>query len=134
MKKLTAFSIGFVLLANICSAVVIKTKSHGGFFGYKYIDQTSFNNGTTYLSCSDPGFSRCTAIPVAIAIGSPILLTDESSASIENRVMQSINEQNTKGKILFDNSLVIKYHYNVKNDRLRMEIYTLEEALSKGII
>lgn len=133
MKKLIAVCmclIGFLSM----SAKVTYTKSNGGFFGYKYVDQTTFNNGDSHLQCTDPGWTRCKVTPVQIVLpdGGTVIFDEPLFNTIDAVVMRNVTEENPSGSFVFDNQLFVRYSYDVKKDTLIVDVFTLAEARSAG--
>lgn len=136
MKKLWTFAIALAITGSSTASKVYKDKQNGGFFGYKYVEQTDFNNGDTYLKCTDPGYTRCRAQSTARMTynGQTVDVSAQTLDIIDETVMKSITEQNTSGKFIFDNTFVVTYSYDVKHDRLRYVIYLIAEAKDEGVI
>lgn len=134
MKKL--FVIGSLLLitSQAFSYVIVK-KDRWRLFGYKQVHQTNGNDGSITLLCNDGGWTRCA--PVARVINNDDDKTEisvETMEKIDEVVMKSVTEDNTTGKLIFDNAFFVTYEYNVHQDKLVYIIYTLAEAKKKGIL
>jgi len=127
----------FLLLAVLTAALnvdakVTITKSNGGLFGYKTVQQTNMNDGSTTLVCSNPGLTRCRAQTLRTVDGNT--LTADEIEKIDNAVSEIISSsENGTGKLMFDNRYVVTYKYNENSDKLIMEVYTPEEAKLEGI-
>ncbi|MCC6181215.1 MAG: hypothetical protein IT237_05220 [Bacteroidia bacterium] len=136
MKKITAFAICLFITASCYSHEVYVTKSKGGLFGYKYVEQTSMNNGQVFLTCTDPGWTKC-----RYSSGAKITYKDisidislETLNIIDETVIRNITESKLNGKFIFDNTFFVIYKYNLETDKLEYSIYLIEEANDKGLI
>jgi hypothetical protein len=127
--------------SNYLYAVPTYTKvirHQGGFFGYKYINQTSTSNGSggsnVLLACSDPGSSKC-KLNTSTSMVSGNLNDDDSAAIdviITNRVLQS-NGTESSGQFIYNTDFLVVYNYEIDTDKLTYEVYTREEAIQLGL-
>ena len=136
MKKIKLLSLGLLLATSGFSKQIVKDKHNGGLFGYKYVEQTTFNNGDVYLKCDNPGWTGCRAQSAALISynGINLEVSIETLDKIDETVMKSINEANTSGKFIFDNTFFVTYKYNENSDKLHYEIFLIAEAKDKGLI
>jgi hypothetical protein len=136
MKKLSIFVLALMVWGNTFANKVYKEKSNGGFFGYKTVEQTEFNNGDVYLNCKDPGYTRCRAISTQRLVynGQTVDISPTTQDAIDLVVMNSISETNTNGRLVHDGNIFISYIYNPTTNKLNYFFCLLEEAIAEGLI
>ncbi|MBS1650981.1 MAG: hypothetical protein JSU07_03135 [Bacteroidetes bacterium] len=125
----------FCLIGTISmSAKVTYVRTRGGLFGYKYVNQTTFNNGDSNVNCSNPGWTWCRITPVNITLpdGGTVVLNENLQSVFDEIITKNITETTHSGKFIYDNKLFVRYSYNVNEDSLVVNIMTLEEAKAEG--
>lgn len=109
-------------------------KYNGGFFGYKSVAE-SHSGDNHMLACADPGKQNCKFAGTFGVIdqgGEEIIIDDFEP--IESEVLSRITRDNTFGSFYFQSDFFIKYSYDIESDRLIIEIYSIYEATSLGLI
>jgi hypothetical protein len=128
MKKLILLACLSISFLSV-NARVYYTRSNGFLRHYDYVQQENFNNGDIIMNCSDPGWSRCKPMPLAIVYhGTETPISDSDYMSIDNHIEEVVTEMNTSGAFVFNNSFYVTYNYDVRSDALTTTLYTLEEA------
>lgn len=130
MKKIATISFALLLMGIMpaTASKIYKDKQNGGWFGYKFVEQTDFNNGDTYLKCTDPGWTRCRAQSTARMSyqGQTVDLSVETLENIDDFVMKSVTESNTSvmGKFITKATKEnYKLNYQSKNKKYEKNIY-----------
>lgn len=129
-------AVGLLMASSAFSVQVYVTKSKGGLFGYKNVEQTTMNNGQVFLNCTHPGWTRCryTSGAKISYLNTSFEISVETLNKIDETVTKSVTESNMKGKFIFDNTFFISYSYKENSDVLEYEIFLIEEAKDKGLI
>ena len=109
-------------------------KENGGFLGYKTVTEST-SGPNTILACTDPGRTKCkgNSMGVLIESGGEIVALGDYDA-IEEEVMRLLTDENTSGSFYVGTTLYVTYSYNADAGRLVMEIYSLYEAQTLGLI
>ena len=134
MKKIILSIFALLFIQNTMNAGIHYYKDGGGWFGYKYVTTTYWTNGECSVDCTGGGFSRCKAALAILVSSDGPELSPQTLEAIDNTVTLSINANNTNGKFIFDQNLFVTYNYNVVSNRLTFSIYTINEAVTLGLI
>jgi hypothetical protein len=123
---------------GVLEAKITIYKNGWGLFRrwYDYVEQTAFNNGDVVVVCQRPGFVRCAVQNISSIVfqGNPTPLTQEKLDIISDYVENSITETKNSGAFIYDNSYYVRYGYNITNDKLTTDVYSLQEARSLKLI
>lgn len=132
MKKIALLA-SVMMISSVGLCDIIVTKKNRGLFGYKHVAET-VAEGRHTLTCTDPGLTGCRSELSSFDVDGTLVLTSSEFKIIDKTVDESINENNTKGKFVFDNRCLITYSYDVNSDQVNYTIYSMEEAKEKGLI
>ena len=127
---LTAFSFSGLSWVKI-------EKRDRGMFGYRDVT-ASYSGPNSMLACANPGWKACkwsngiTTGVVTDANGTVMPIDDYQP--IEDAVMSHITKDNTSGAMYYGSDLYVKYSYDASDDHLIMEVYSLYEARTLGLI
>lgn len=113
---------------------IVYNKSGGGLFGYKYVTTTETpEENKIVVACADPGLTRCrSALKPVLPDGSSI--TPEMLENIDIAVTAQLTPEHTSGSLIYNNALYVRYSYNIDEDNLKVEVYTIDDAREEGLI
>lgn len=135
MKKILTLALLVAGLTQLSAKPVIKyNKSGGGLFGYKFVTTTEWpEENKIIVACSDPGLTRCRAA-FAYTLPDGSTISPETLEKIDKAVTGELSPEHTSGSIVYDNTFYVRYSYNVDNDNLSVEVYTIAGAREEGFI
>jgi hypothetical protein len=132
---LTAFALTAFSFSGL-SWVKIEKKDRG-LFGYRDV-YASYSGPNSMLGCANPGWKACkwsNGIAGSVVLNaSGDTKTIDDYQPIEDAVMEHITRESTSGAIYFGSDLYVKYTYDTDDDHLVMEVYSLYEARTLGLI
>jgi hypothetical protein len=111
------------------------TKHGWGLFKtwYNYVEQNNDPNDYVVI-CSQPRFTRCRPIGLAVFPGNPTVLTDSNYDAIEAYIRTSLTETNTSGTFIYNSEYYIIYNYNLATDIQTTRILSIQEAQTLNYI
>lgn len=129
MKKILMLCVGLALSTGIYSRVYY-SKTLGFFNHYKEVVQTNMNNGDIFMSCHEPGWTRCRpqALYVITFDGVSTTIQNEELNAIDETVTRSATGGNNSGRFVYGEKFFVTFTYNEETDELSTAIYTLPEA------
>lgn len=135
MKKILTLCLLVAGLMQLSAKPVITyNKSGGGLFGYKFVTTTEWpEENKIIVACADPGLTRCkSALAYTLPNGS--VITPEMLENIDIAVTAQLTPEHTSGSLVYNSALYVRYSYNVDEDNLQVEVYTIDGAREEGLI
>lgn len=127
---LTAFSFSGLSWTKI-------EKYNRGVFGYRDVT-ASYSGPNSMLACANPGWNACKwrngIVTGVVTDADGTVMPIDDYQPIEDAVMSQITKENTSGAIYYGSDLYVKYSYDADTDHLVMEVYSLYEARTLGLI
>ncbi len=87
----------------------------------------------TIVACCDPGLTRCKAAATFVMPDGPDL-TPDTVTDIDKTVTGLLTPENTSGKLVYNNTFVVIYSYDIDADDLMFKVYSMGQARSLGLI
>lgn len=122
---------GSTLLAVSTPTYNQVNKIKGGLFGYRSVSTDKDHNGNTITNCSNPGLKKCAVNAFLI---DETTWTVEQSENLDKFITGLITPENTSGTVLYNNSVVVTYRYNVDTNGLTYNVYSIPSATENGIV
>lgn len=105
-------------------------KIKGGLFGYRSVATTTDNNGNKITNCSNPGRKKCN---VELLVGETPMTAEQHDA-LDRYITSLLTPEHTSGTVLYNEKTVVTYSYNIDNNGLTYNVYSLQSAAENGII
>lgn len=129
-----------MFLATFCfqaEAVVVVHREGWGLFRkwYKYVAEEDYDNGDIYVTCSEPGFTKCQPqMNTAFPTNPSNPMTETKYETLITYAEGCITQTNNSGTFIFDNSYYVHYNYSELIDVFTIKIYTIQEAIDLHLI